>query len=206
MTRRRMLIATIAIAVAAGIGIVWAAGGSDDPPQESTSGGESSQGAPSISSTGTDPLQSSQTSAPTVEEEPTDLPVPLEPVPLDQTAEFGDEVSAELVDLFAIQAEGQAAGEISGPAIRVTVRLINGTGEPLSLDAVTVAMYFGPDLTPAPPITDPGTVPFSGSLAPGETAEGVYTFSIAENERDDISVTVSYSASSAIVVFSGAVS
>lgn len=205
-----------AIAVAAGIGVVWAVSGGSDPAGGSASDNDRSPLSASESLASPDQQssrtpaptdrQSSRIPAPTVEEERTDLPVPLDPVPLDQPAEFGDQVSAELVDLLAVQAEGQVAGEISGPALRVTVRLINGTGEPLSLDGVTVAMYFGPELVPAPPISDPGTAPFSGSLAPGDSSQGVYTFSIAENERDDVSVTVSHSAASAIVVFTGAVS
>jgi len=83
--------------------------------------------------------------------------------------------------------------------------LLNGTSEPLSLDAATVSMYFGSNLAPAPPISD-GTVPFRGSLAPGESAEGVYTFSIGEDDRDALSITVSHSPASAVVVFTGAFS
>ncbi len=204
VTRNRAVLLALAIAVAAGLGIVWAIGSNENPSQEATSTDEPFQEATSSSTSAPVPPQDSPTPTPSVEGAPTDLPVPLEPVPLDETAEFGDEVSAELVDLLAIQAEGQGAGEISGPAIRVTVQLSNGTGQPLPLDAVTVALYFGPDLIPAPTISDPEADPFGGSLGSGESARGVYTFSIAEEDRDEITVTVSHSPASAIVVFNGA--
>lgn len=207
-TRNRVIIALVALVLVAVASIVWTTSRGQDPPAEARTTAETSQGsAPSSSSTTQQPTGSgSETAAPTATGgDANELPVPLEPVPLDETADFGDEVSAELVDLAAIQAEGQGVGEISGPAIRVTVGLLNGTSQPLSLDAVTVTLYFGSELTPAPSISDPGTVPFRGSLAPGESAQGVYTFSIAEDDRDNISITVSHSPTSSIVVFNGAV-
>lgn len=205
-TRNRAVIALLALTVVAAI--IWATSRTEDPAGQADPGAiaaETSRSDAADSTAGPSvPSSAPSTTVPTATGgDANELPVPLEPVPLDETAEFGDAVSAELVDLAAIQAEGQAAGEISGPAIRVMVRLINGTGQPLSLDGVTVIMYFGAELTPAPSISDPETIPFRGSLASGQSAEGGYTFSIAEEDRDNISVTVSHAATSAIVVFNG---
>lgn len=199
--RNRVLLALLALIVVAGVILVWATSGDDDPPsEEANSGVETSSGPTASSSAG----PSSDPAVTPPVETAAGEPIELEPVPLDETAPFGDQVSAELVDLAPVRAEGEGAGEISGPALRVTVRLLNDTGASLSLDAVTVSLYFGQDRTPAPPIAD-GTVPFVGTLEPGATAEGVYTFTIGEDDRDDVSVTVSHTPGSSIVVFSGPV-
>lgn len=212
-TRRRVLLALVALAVVALASILWVVTSGEDSPSgtASSSANESADRSPSATSVPEGSSSQPGTPPPTTGTPPPttgtdDLPVSLEPVPLDQTADFGDEVSAQLLDLEGIQAQGQGVGEISGPAIRVTVQLTNGTGAPLSLDAVTVSLYFAPALTPAPPISDPEAVPFRGSLAAGESAEAIYTFSIGNDDRDDISVTVSHSPSSTMVVFNGAFS
>lgn len=203
-TRRRAVIATAAVAVVVGAGFVWAAIKEDGPSDRASTGADSPEDASSARPSTAAVPSGSATPAPGPAETPdSDLPVQRDPVPLDETAEFGDAVSAELIDLTATQAEGQSPGEISGPAIRVTVQLINGTSQALSLDAVTVFLYFGSELTPAPQISDDEDVVFRGSLAPGKSAQGVYTFSVAEDERDNVSVTVSHSPTSAIVVFTG---
>lgn len=197
--RNRVLLALLALIVVAGVILVWATSGDDEPVSEGANSGADPSSRPTTSSS---PGPSSNPAVTTSVETAAGDPIELEPVPLDETAPFGDQVSAELLDLSAVQAEGQGVGEISGPALQVTVRLLNETGAPLPVDAVTVSLYFGGDRTPAPPIAD-GTVPFSGTLAPGATAEGVYTFSIGEDDRDEVSVTVSHSPGSSIVVFTG---
>ena len=204
MTTRSKTAATVAAALVALVAIIWVTSRGEDSSNQATTGSESAAD-PSPPSTATAPATSDYAPAPT-ETPVTDLPVQLEPVPLDETAEFGDDVSAELVELAAVEVEGEVPGEISGPAIRVTVRLINGTSQPLSLDAVTVFLYTGADLTPAPQIGDEAGEVFRGSLASGDSAEGSYTFSVAEDDRDDVSVTVSHSPTSTVVVFNGAVS
>jgi len=196
--------AIVVVAILAVVALVWVSTRGEDPPNQAATGSESSQ-ASSNGASPSAPVTSDYAPAPS-ESPVTGLPEQLEPVPLDETAEFGDEVSAELVELAPVEVEGEVPGEISGPAIRVTVRLINGTSQPLSLDAVTVFLYTGAGLTPAPQIGDEEGVVFRGSLAPGGSAEGAYTFSVAEDQRDDVSVTVSHSPTSTVVVFNGAVS
>lgn len=200
--RKRVLLALLALIVVAGVILVWSTSGDEEPPSEAANSVAATSTGATISSS---PAPGTETSAaPTSESGAGGEPVELDPVPLDENAPFGDQVSAELVDLSAVQAEGQGVGEISGPALQVTVRLVNGTSQPLSIDAVTVSLYFGSDRTPAPPISD-GTVPFRGTLEASESAEGVYTFSIGEDDRDNVSVTVSHSPASSTVVFNGPV-
>ncbi len=130
MTRRTRTAAIVAVTLVALAVIIWVASGGGNPANQATTGSESAQDR-SSPATATATATATSDYAPAPSEDPvTDLPVQLEPVPLDETAQFGDQVSAELVDLVAVEAEGQVPGEISGPALRVTVRLINGTSQP----------------------------------------------------------------------------
>ena len=119
----------------------------------------------------------------------------------DKAADFGDGVTARLTELTFITVTGTRAGEVSGPAIRVALELVNGTGETISLGAVTVNAYFGLEIQPAPPFdSDTEREPFAGTLATGETARGTYVFGIPEGQ-EDVVVTVSKSPDSPLVVF-----
>lgn len=127
----------------------------------------------------------------------------LEPVAPDETiaAEGGVEIS--LARLQAVQGEATLAGETSGPAIRATVRLTNTGSTPIDLEYVTVNAFSGEDRSPAGTLTQPGGAPFEGALEPGASAEGTYLFSVAEEDRDDVTLTVDYLFGSKVAVFRG---
>lgn len=128
------------------------------------------------------------------------------PVPIKDEAPFGDGVSARIASVVPIQSKAQGVGEISGPAIKVTVKLENSTKEALALDQATVNVAFGKRHVPAIGIAgDPSSQPFAGTVASGSSAIGVYIFNVPLSERDEVSVSLSYAALSPIVVFSGAV-
>src|SRR3712207_8997076 len=61
---------------------------------------------------------------------------------------------------------------IAGPALRVTVRVENGTAEPVALGGVAVNLAYGPDRTPASPLDDSSRRPFATMVEPGQSAEG----------------------------------
>lgn len=129
------------------------------------------------------------------------------PVALHQDAPFGDGVTAALLRTEAVTASGEGIGEISGPALRLTVALRNGTNAPLALDGVTVNVSYGADGAPAAPVFgDASSQPFAGTVAPGATATGVYLFSVPEDGRGKVAISVSHAALSPIVVFEGAIS
>ncbi|GGD00132.1 hypothetical protein GCM10011512_28720 [Tersicoccus solisilvae] len=95
------------------------------------------------------------------------------------------------------------AGEIAGPAVRLTIQATNRGSEPVNLDLFVVNAYVGPELTPAGNVTQPGGRPFTGTLAPGADATGVYLFSIPTDQRGRVRVTVDYRAQEPRVVFEG---
>src|SRR3712207_8712402 len=60
---------------------------------------------------------------------------------------------------------------IAGPALRVTVRVENGTAEPVALGGVAVNLAYGPDRTPASPLDEPSRRPFATMVEPGQRSE-----------------------------------
>lgn len=127
----------------------------------------------------------------------------LTPVAPDATVVTPEGVEISLSRLEAVQGEAALAGETSGPAIRVTVRLVNSGSDPLDLEYVTVNAYSGEDRAPAGTVMQPGGAPFEGSLARGDSAEGVYLFTIPEADRKDVTITVDYLFGAQVAVFRG---
>lgn len=208
VVRRRVLLALGALVLVAAVAIAFSVTRGSDSNDEGGADGNLAEDSSSTSSATSTAAQTSATAAPpaTTPAGVPGAPAPtLAPVPLDETAEFGDEISAALSALEEIDGQGEGIGEISGPALRVTISLNNGTANPLSLDAVTVNLTFGADATPAVPLSDPSQQPFSGMLDPGQSAEGSYVFAVPLDVRDLISVTVSHSPASPTVVFNGPV-
>lgn len=213
-TRRRVWLgAAVAVVVVVLTGVSLLLSGGDDDRTPSAAAGEttaSTTTAPPVVAAPTAP-----TPAPTPETtpEPTgptgdvDDPPPSRPaVALDAAAEVGDGVSASLVSLDAIEGTATGPGNIAGPALRITVRIENGTDEPVSLGGVVVDLASGRDLVPASPLDDPSAAPFAGTVAPGEHADGVYVFTIPEEDRGSVAVSVGYQAGAPLMVFTGSAS
>ncbi|MGY1746893.1 hypothetical protein [Blastococcus sp. SYSU D00695] len=131
------------------------------------------------------------------------LPPALPEVPLDETAAVGNGITASIDSVEAVSAEGGEPGDVAGPALRVTVRIDNGTADPVSLDGVAVNAYHGADRVPGSPVSDPTEAPFAGTVQPGASAEGVYLFRVPEVRRDVVVVEVGYQAGAPLLVFTG---
>ncbi len=132
-----------------------------------------------------------------------ELPPALPAVAFDAPAAGDDGVRAEVVALAAVDGSGTGPGNVAGPALRVTVQLTGGTGGPVALDLVSVTLTHGADQTPASPLDDPSADPFTGSLEPGTTAEGTYVFTVPEDDRDLVTLSVGYRADASTLVFNG---
>ena len=213
-TRRRVWLgAAVAVVVVVLTVVSLLLSGGDDDRTPSAAAGEttaSTTTAPPVVAAPTAP-----TPAPTPETTPepagptgnVDDPPPSRPaVALDAAAQVGDGVSASLVSLDAIEGTATGPGNIAGPALRITVRIENGTDEPVSLGGVVVDLASGRDLVPASPLDDPSAAPFAGTVAPGEHADGVYVFTIPEEDRGSVTVSVGYQAGAPLMVFTGSAS
>ncbi len=196
------LVAAALLVLLAGFALVTA--GSDP-------GGAGTGAAGTAASTtpGAPPRDESVTAAPTMPEATgpttatTALPAALPEVGLDEPAASDEGMRAEVVSVEAVQGTASGVGNVAGPALRVTLRLENGTPEPVTLDFVTAELAHGADRTPAPRVNDPSEAPFVGTLEPGAAAEGVYVFTVPEDDRAQISVAVGYRAGAPYLVFTG---
>jgi hypothetical protein len=126
-----------------------------------------------------------------------------QPVALADTSQVGDGIRARLVEIRAVDAHARIPGEVSGPALRVTVELTNTSGSPVSVDGVAVNIYTGADGTPAAPVTEQDGTPLHGPLAPGASAQGAYAFTVPVDQRDLVTVTVAVAPQAGTAVFSG---
>jgi hypothetical protein len=193
-----VLVAVIALAVAAAFIVPPLLSSNADP----TPNPSATPTVPPRDIVGPDAPRPSQTPSPA----PTASDAPfaeLTPVAPDATVVTAEGVEISLSRIEAVQGEAALAGETSGPAIRVTVRLVNSGSDPLDLEYVTVNAYSGEDRAPAGTLMQPGGAPFEGSLASGDSADGVYLFTIPEADRKDVTITVDYLFGAPVAVFRG---
>lgn len=125
------------------------------------------------------------------------------PAPLDEPVSAPSGLSASIVSIESVDGEAVGAGDVGGPAIRVTVRLTNGSTTPLDTALTVVNGYSGADREPAGTLVKPGGKPFSGTVGPGETQDAVFLFTIPEDARGDVTITVDYAAGQPAFVFQG---
>lgn len=133
------------------------------------------------------------------------IPAELEPVAPSAAVEAPDGMRLALTSIENVDGKAVQPGEVSGPAIRVTITITNNTTSTLNSDLVVVNAYTGKDRRPAGALIRPGGLAFSGPVAAGETTYGIYLFGIPQADRDDVTITVDYRAGSATVVFHGKV-
>jgi len=127
------------------------------------------------------------------------------PVDVKDTS-VADSVRVDLVGFTSVKSKAKGPGEISAPAVRLTIRLTNTGSTDVALNTVVVNAYYGKSGTPGIPILgDPASKPFAGSLKPGTKATGVFVFNMPVSKRGEATITVSPSPSLPIAVFAGSV-
>ncbi len=103
-----------------------------------------------------------------------------------------------------MDATAQLPGEVAGPAVAVTVEVSNGSAQPIGLDSVTVTLTDS-DGNPGSPLSTDPAKPLAGVLAPGTQQSGSYVFSVPNDTRDPLAVSVSYSTGTPTVLFKGSI-
>ena len=123
------------------------------------------------------------------------------PVPLSESSTNDSGVSVALVGIEQVTTEANLPGEIAGQGLKVTVKITNGSDQPLDLGNVVVDLQDAA-ATPSIPMTT-GAAPLTGSLAAGSEATGDYVFTTLSGYTDPATVTVSYGADQPVAVFVG---
>lgn len=129
----------------------------------------------------------SATTAPTTSP-PTGRPVADQikpPVPPRTPADLGSGVVITLVSAETRDVGASLPGETAGPAVISTLEIRNGTNQPFDLSSIAVTASYG-DGTPAIVNRSDPAKDFSGTLAPGATARGVFIFRVSEKEADSL--------------------
>lgn len=169
-------------------------GSSSSTPSTTTPSTRASQSA-SATPSGTRILQTPTTASEALPELP----------PVDLTAE-SDRAGGVVVSLPLLESVGgkaQLPGEVSGEALRVTIRVVNNSATAVSLDTVVVNAYRGAARIPLESIISPGGRPFAGSVPPGGEATAVYLFTVDVADRSDVTITVDLKAGTPASVFRG---
>ncbi|TXK17732.1 hypothetical protein [Homoserinibacter sp. GY 40078] len=198
-TQRTRRIVLIAVSAAAAIALVallvarpWESGSLE--PAASPSGTNSSA-----------PASPSPTADGTESPDPDDEEPTPEPVPISSPGVITEGLDARIEDVEAVEGEAQGPGEVSGPSIRFSVVISNGTGETVDLRSAVVTVDYGADRTPALQLYKPGASPMPTTVLAGDDATGVYVFSIPKDERDIVHITVDYSVDVPPLEFAGRV-
>lgn len=166
--------------------------------------------APSTVAPSASPSPSATPSATTVEPSPstpvesTVAPRPersKKAVDLDESATTGTGLTGRVVSIRGVEAKAQLPGETSGPALVVTVELLNSSRQTADLTAVVVNLLDADD-APATQLTAAPTNPLPGRVAGRERARGVYLFRVPEDKRRPVTVTVSID-DAPVLVFTG---
>ncbi|MGG7450638.1 hypothetical protein ACQ3HE_07080 [Plantibacter auratus] len=157
-------------------------------PTSSTSAGATTPGA-----TG------SSTGAPEPGGRPTQTPIAF-----DDDAEPLPGVTVAITGLEAVDGEATGVGEISGPAVRVSVEFVNGSDAEVDLRTVQVTADSGPDRTASSELSGPGVVAFPARLAAGDRATAVYVFAVPADQRESFRVFVDSVVTAPVVLFEGA--
>jgi hypothetical protein len=220
LTRRRLVLGLVVLALAVAAVVAVVALRSDSDP----AAGATSSASPTASSgtdAGSDPEASESGAgddeqpdgAPSADDpadaEPSGAADPAARETLDP-APFGDEatpqpgVTVVVPKVEEVTGEANIPGEVGGPALRFTVDVTNGTGKTLDLRTVVVNAYYGPDRTPASPLLKPGGKAFDSEVGDGDTARGVFVFNVPAEFQDKVELEIDPRIDAPIAIFTGA--
>lgn len=126
-------------------------------------------------------------------------------VQLDSEASLPDGVHLKVTKVKAFTAKAETPGEITGPALAVSIRLKNTTKKPTDVDSAIITVTKA-DGAPAQPTTSDPYAPFSGKILAGDAGTGTYVFLIPKKDRKELAITVEYRAGQSIAEFVGSTS
>jgi hypothetical protein len=123
-------------------------------------------------------------------------------VPLDKTAPVSGNVVVSLAGVKSVTVKAVGPGEVAGAALAVTVRIKNDSGHPLDVGSAYVTLIDSAGNVGTPTPVAPSR-PLAASIASGDTADGVYVFTVAKTARNPVDVVVNYSTDAPAARFVG---
>jgi hypothetical protein len=119
------------------------------------------------------------------------------PVPMSHVAHFGRGVSVRIVKHTIINAKAKGPGEISGPAMALTIHFVNASKRSVDLNHVVVNDQDAKG-TPLLSVANSAS-PVAGSVAAGATKTGVYVFTLPRVRHNPYTISISYSTAAPVV-------
>ncbi|WP_131106018.1 hypothetical protein [Ornithinimicrobium sufpigmenti] len=123
---------------------------------------------------------------------------PLEPVSVDEPADFGNGLVAVVTEIQAVEVEAARLGETAGPAAAVHLDVHNESDAALDLAGLAVNASDKEGIPLVPNFMPPAEA-LSGVLEPGDSAAGVYVFRLA-GDIDAVTVQVHHNTTPNFVV------
>lgn len=167
------------------------------------SGGPGAGGTPTDAPTTIAPT--SEPSATPTSPGPDETDAPSQPVPIESPGIITQGLTAQILSIEAVDGVAEGPGEVSGPSIRFTVTITNGTTAAVDLTSTVVTVDYGSDRIPAGQLYEPGASPMPTTVTAGAAVSGVYVFSIPVDQRGLVNITVDYSVGVPPLVFTGQV-
>lgn len=129
-------------------------------------------------------------------------PVPTRKAALNTPVSFTTDVTVSLVSVRATSVTASTPGEVSGPAVRVTVKVHNRSKQAVDVSSAVVSLTadkdgYGIGTTAGKPS------PLQGSVAPGSTTSGSYVFMLNPAKARPVTISVNYAAGEPIAIFTG---
>lgn len=177
---------------------------SNSPPPS----GEAPPTAPEITGASSAPPAATPSTSPRKQPTENDDSPPRETkAPIEITAEAtpAKGIEVHLLRIESVNGEAVIPGEVGGPAVRITVEVTNSTSEDFATPSVVMNLYKGKALAPAGSLLKPGGKPFPATIASGDSAVGVYLFSVDKDQRDDVTVEVDLAVGTPIILFHGSI-
>lgn len=202
------VIGTIAVmaVIAVALGIVIIVHNSNQPtvasPRPASTG--SPTAAPGETSSAPAATPTTRATTPAAKDKGSWKPRPTKkPAEINKQSETGPGLVFEVAGMKAVKGQAKLPGDVAGPAIRFTVKVTNTGDRAADLSTTVVSVFYGQDKTPALQLNRPASAPFPETLKPDKSAHGQFEFTVPDDERDRVLITVDHSVDSSIVAFEG---
>lgn len=120
----------------------------------------------------------------------------------DEAIELPTDVVVSLTGISTTTLEAETPGEYSGPAIVVTVQIVNDSSTAQDVGSAVVSLSAEDGEVGVPTGASP-YAPLTGEVAAGGTVEGTYVFMLDPASGRTVTVRVNHSAGEPVAVFTG---
>lgn len=130
------------------------------------------------------------------------------PAPFSGPVTYSDGVKLVIVQATKRVETGNGPGVFNGrPFVKFDIELLNGSREPINLNAVVITTFYGTQKQLAPPVYTPSaaTNDFSGTVAPGAKATASFGFAVPVADLGSVTMVVDFDGVHTSATYTGTV-